>query len=60
MTANYGYMVKNHLRKHQHIKKGVRHGCVMSPDLVLLYIEPIMRPIENMPWILAGGHNINN
>ena len=44
----------------QKIKRGVRQGCVLSPDLFSLYSEIIMRNIEEQPGIRVGGHNINN
>ena len=47
-----GYFVK--------LKKGVRQGCVLSPDLFSLYSEYIMREIGDVPGITIGGHTINN
>ena len=37
------------------IKKGVRQGCVLSPNLFNLYTEKIFREVEDMK-----GVNINN
>jgi len=42
------------------IKKGVRQGCVMSPDLFNLYSERALRELEDMPGMVVGGSNINN
>ena len=42
------------------IKKGVRQGCVLSPNLYNLYTEKIFREIEGMPGVVIGGVNINN
>ena len=42
------------------IKKGVRQGCVASPDLFNLYQEVIMRGMQKMEGIRVGGVNINN
>ena len=42
------------------IKRGVRQGCVLSPDLFSLYSELIMRSIEGKESFTVGGRNINN
>ena len=44
----------------QPIKRGVRQGCVLSPDLFSIYTEQIMRKIEDMPGVSVNGHVINN
>ena len=52
--------VEGEISAFQKIKRGVRQGCVVSPDLFSLYSEIIMRNIEGQPGIRVGGHNINN
>ena len=42
------------------IRKGVRQGCVLSPNLYNLYTEKIFRDIEGMPGVVIGGVNMNN
>ena len=42
------------------IKRGVRQGCVLSPDLYSLFSEIFMRTIKNLPGIGVGEFNVNN
>ena len=42
------------------IKRGLRQGCVLSPNLFDLYTEKIFREVEDMKGINIGGVNINN
>ena len=44
----------------QCIKRGVRQGCVMSPDFFNLYLEMIMRELRELEGIKVGGQNVNN
>ena len=52
--------IGNDLSAFQDIKRGVRQGCVLSPDLFPIYSEIIMRALEGMPGIKVGGYNMNN
>ncbi|GFO12710.1 endonuclease-reverse transcriptase [Plakobranchus ocellatus] len=52
--------IENKTSTFQDIKRGVRQGCVLSPDLFSLYSEIIMRNLENHPGIKVGGQNIKN
>ena len=45
--------------KYVEIKQGVRQGCVLSPDLFLLYSEIIMGEIKGMEGIKVNGENIH-
>ena len=51
---------KNRVSSGFKIRKGVRQGCVLSPNLYNLYSEKIFREIEGMPGVVIGGVNINN
>ena len=52
--------VKDNLSDWVQIKKGVRQGCVLSPDLFSQYSEIILRSIEEEPGVTIGGKNITN
>lgn len=42
------------------IERGVRQGCVLSPDLFSLYSQIVMGEMEDLEGIKIGGRNINN
>ena len=52
--------VGNDMSSYTNIRRGVRQGCVLSPDLFNFYGEIIFRDITSLQGILVGGHNINN
>ena len=41
------------------IKKGVRQGCALPPNLFNLYTERILKEVEDMRGVRIGGVNIN-
>ena len=42
------------------IQKGVRQGCILSPDLFTLYSEEALREIMTCDGVHLGGTNYNN
>ncbi|GFR89802.1 LINE-1 reverse transcriptase [Elysia marginata] len=42
------------------IKRGVRQGCVLSPDLFNLYSEVTLSSITDVEGVKFGGRNITN
>ena len=52
--------VNNIISGYQKIEKGVRQWCVLTPELLLLYSEIILRTIKLRPGTRIGGANINN
>ena len=42
------------------IKRGVRQGCVLSPNLFNVYTEKIFKEFEDLPGIKMFGEYINN
>ena len=51
--------VENKLSEWITIERGVRQGCVLSPDVSSLYSEIILREIEELHEVPINGHNIN-
>ena len=52
--------IDNVLSKWVKITRGVRQGCVLSPDLFALYGEHILKSIEHLDGVRVGGVNITN
>ena len=42
------------------IQRGVRQGCVLSPDLFSVYWQPVIDELGDLEGIRIGGININN
>ena len=51
---------ENELGTWKSIRRGLRQGCVFSPDGFSIYSERIMKKIEDMPGAKVGGVNISN
>ncbi|CAF1369208.1 unnamed protein product [Adineta steineri] len=52
--------VNNDTSEYTNIKRGVRQGCVLSPDLFNIYSEMILRNLEDVQGLNIGGYNCNN
>ena len=52
--------VGGELSEYTNIKRGMRQGCVMSPDVFNLYSEVILRNLDGSEGLKANGENLNN
>ena len=52
--------VENELGEGVPIQKGVRQGCVLSPDFFSLYSEKIMSTVQDLEGVQIGDMNIKN
>ena len=51
--------VENQLSDWIEIKRGVRQGCVLLPDLFSLYSDIILREVEDLHELVIKGRNVN-
>ena len=42
------------------MKRGLREGCVLSPDLFSLYSQLVMYSLEDLEGISIGERNVND
>ena len=52
--------VDNELSGFTQIRRGVRQGCVFSPDFFNLYSKLILKELEGMQGFVIGGHSMND
>ena len=52
--------IQNEIKQVTKIKREVRQGCVVSPDLLNLYSEIILRYLRDKPGLMVNGNNLNN
>ena len=52
--------VEDELTETVDIERVVQEGCVLSPDLIILHGEIIMREIGGIEAFSIGGRNVNN
>ncbi len=55
-----GIRIEGEISDFVKIERGVRQGCVFSPDLFNLYSEKILRELDGVAGFIIGGHNANN
>ena len=59
-NQNAAVRIEGDCSEFKQIKRGVRQGCVMSPDLFNIYSETILRNLGDNPGIKINGEVINN
>ena len=42
------------------IKRGIRHCCILSPDLFSLYSDVTLRETKELRGLVINEHNMNN